>query len=167
LPRAVREVLGGRDDRLEPRLLQQPSERTSAERVRGTLALPHQFADRIEASQELVVRPSEDQTAVLDRGDAEHTTRFQRSPDLDEGVERAFERLQHRVAQAGVEGIGGIVEPVRGADAKLDVSDPVGGGVLLRVGKFVAALIDAHDVGGHLGQSKRDRSASAPDVDHT
>src|SRR5512133_1521875 len=74
---AVAEVLGGRDDRIEAGLLQKAAKSSPAIRISHILELPHLFAYGVEASEKLLLGPCEDQTPVLDAGDADDTARFE------------------------------------------------------------------------------------------
>jgi hypothetical protein len=65
--------------------------------------LPEPLADGVKPPQQRDIGTGEDQTAVLDARDSEDTTKSQHPPDLTQPVERALERLQHRMAETGVE----------------------------------------------------------------
>lgn len=130
------------------------------------LEQPHSFPNGIEASEQLIVGPGEDQSSVLDAGDAENAARLEGSLDLDEAVKWIRERLEHRMAEAGVEVIGRKVEGIHAANPELDVLDVVVGRVPLCVCKFLAGRIDADDVTGPLRQTERDRPLSAAHVEN-
>ena len=112
-----------------------------------------------------MVWPCENQAAVLDAGDAEDAARLENSFDLDEAVERAVERFEHRVAKTGVEVIVRKVERVNAADSELDIPDLVLGGVASCVGEFLLARIDTDDVCDRLRQTQRDRPLPAADIE--
>src|SRR5207248_10923082 len=79
----------------------------------------------VEPPEELDAGPGEDQATVFDAGDSEHAARLQHALDLQQPVERSVERLEHRVAETGVEAAVGKVEAVDARDAELDVLDAV------------------------------------------
>ncbi len=146
--------------------LEEATELPAAIGVGSILEQPHSFADGIEASDELIVGPCEDQASVLDAGDAEDAARLKGSFDLDEAVEWVGERLEYRVAKTGVEVIDRQVEGVHAANAELDILDLVLGRVALCVGEFLLARIDADDVTDRLRQTERDRPLSAPGIEN-
>ena len=149
------------------RALQEAAQFPSAVGVGVAVEQPEPLAEGVEAPQHLDVGPGKDQAAVLHAGDAEDAAGLQDALDLEQAVERPVERLEHRMAETGVEVVVGKVESVHVADSELDVLDPVLGCVAT-CRLEVVLRIDADDVSaGELrGQSERDRALRAPDVEN-
>jgi hypothetical protein len=133
-------------------------------RIRNSVELPDPLADRVEAAQERLVRPRQDQPAVLDAGRADDTSRLERALDLVEGFERSVDRLQDGMTQAGVELVVVHFQRVHVAGTKVDVVDPLSRRIAPRLPEGVLIGIDANHVSGDLCQTNRDGAVAAADI---
>src|SRR4029450_9391222 len=119
-----------------------------------------------EASEKLLLGPCEDQTPVLDAGDADDTARFEGPPDFDQRVQGAVEGLEHRVAEAPVEVVAGKVERFHAAYSELHILDLVLGSPTACLRELLFGQIDTDHAAGGLSETERDRPLAAADVEN-
>ena len=144
---------------VEPGGEQQPAELATALDVHVALRLPQPESQLVEAPQERLVRPVEDQPSVVDRAGGDETAGSQRATDLSETSQRIVQRLQHREQRAHVDGTVGHVELVDAPLPELHVVDPMHGRVGPRIRKLGPLQLDPEYPSGDL----RERVELEPD----